>query len=120
MFDKTEDKIDTKVYNRMKYLRSEELDYENYKSSIMLDECNENKKRREEFFLSRRKFNILYSPSNTNSHNNDINNSTVLDKSRPVENNSLNNIPEITHQDLDQIKILLSESGSNSENYQQV
>jgi hypothetical protein len=108
--------IETKLIKRLKFFSADKGDFEDYKNSIMTEECNLNKKRREELFLNKRKLSF---PKAVNFNEQLV---TPKDKVDNVSNNvdPFEEIPAFSNKDMVEIKNMLSQGLVEEEIYDKV
>ena len=104
--------IQAKLNKRLKFLSAEEGDYDDYKTSIMAEEINLNKKRREELFLNKRR--IFFQGA--------VKNFQSLPQYNKVDNlsnkaNYLQDIPELKEKEIAEIIKMLKEELVDEDKY---
>jgi len=104
--------IQAKLNKRLKFLSAEEGDYDDYKTSIMAEEINLNKKRREELFLNKRR--IFFQGA--------VKNFQSLPQYDKVDNlsnkaNYLQDIPELKEKEIAEIIKMLKEELVDEDKY---
>jgi hypothetical protein len=104
--------IEAKLSKRLKFLSAEEGGYEDYKTSIMAEEINLNKKRREELFLNKRRLFFHGAVKNFQS----------LQQNDKVDNLSnkadyFQDIPELNDKEIAEIKKMLKAALVDEDKY---